>query len=109
MLYTHQSLRSFVLLISLCPDAGWSLLAIPLFCMPTTKEVTKETMNYASVVFFGFVIIAAVWYAVWGLKNYRGPPTDAVHHDDSSITPSSRETSEVARKSHDIAGKPKSP
>lgn len=77
--------------------------------MPTTKEVTKETMNYASVVFFGFVIIAAVWYAVWGLKNYRGPPTDAVHHDDSSITPSSRETSEVARKSHDIAGKPKSP
>ncbi|KAJ5698041.1 hypothetical protein N7462_000046 [Penicillium macrosclerotiorum] len=71
---------------------GWSLLAIPLFCMPTTKSVTKETMNYASVVFFGFVLIAAIWYGVWGYNNYRGPPTDAVdHHDDSDSLPEATE------------------
>ncbi|KAF7714025.1 Uncharacterized protein PECH_000525 [Penicillium ucsense] len=86
---------------------AWSILAIPLFCMPTTKEVTEQTMNYASVVFFGFIVIATVWY-FFARKSYRGPPTDAIH-DDDSISPSSRETSEVSRKSHELAGKPKSP
>lgn len=52
-------------------------MAIPLFCMPTFMAVTKENMNYASVVFVGFVIVAAVWYWVWGHKNYRGPPTES--------------------------------
>ena len=42
--------------------------------MPVFKEVTQETMNYASVVFFGVVVISAVWYWVWGYKNYAGPP-----------------------------------
>ncbi|KAJ5890347.1 uncharacterized protein N7473_006575 [Penicillium subrubescens] len=82
---------------------AWSLLAIPLFCMPTLKVVTKESMNYASVVFFGFVLIAAIWYGVWGYGNYRGPPTDAVDHDDASLSPSYPEGSEVGK------DKPKSP
>jgi hypothetical protein len=33
-------------------------------------------MNYASVVFFAFFIIATAWYFIWGKKNYQGPPTD---------------------------------
>jgi hypothetical protein len=52
--------------------------------MPTFEAVTLETMNYASVVFVGFVFIAAVWYIVWGYQNYRGPPTDAVERDSDS-------------------------
>ncbi|KAJ5096458.1 hypothetical protein NUU61_005814 [Penicillium alfredii] len=63
---------------------AWSMLAIPLFSMPTLKAVTKESMNYASVVFVGFVMIAAVWYGVWGYHNYRGPPTEAVGRDEDS-------------------------
>ena len=55
--------------------AGWSLLAIPLFCMPSTIPVEAATMNYASVVFIAFTIISAVWYVVWGHKHYAGPPT----------------------------------
>jgi hypothetical protein len=51
--------------------------------------VTKESMNYASVVFVGFVAIAAVWYGVWGYHNYRGPPTEAVEHDGASSRPTS--------------------
>ncbi|KAJ5580334.1 uncharacterized protein N7459_006319 [Penicillium hispanicum] len=66
---------------------AWSVLAIPLFCMPTLKVVTKESMNYASVVFVGFVLIAAVWYGVWGYHNYRGPPTDAIEPDSASSAP----------------------
>ncbi|KAJ5388963.1 uncharacterized protein N7496_000031 [Penicillium cataractarum] len=87
---------------------GWSLLAIPLFCMPTLKVVTKESMNYASVVFFGFVLIAAIWYGVWGYKNYRGPPTDAVDHDDESLSPGYPESTKGSAKT-ELPGKSKSP
>ncbi|CEL10195.1 hypothetical protein ASPCAL13319 [Aspergillus calidoustus] len=57
---------------------AWTVLAIPLFSMPSYMEVTVETMNYASVVFVGFVAMSALWYWVWGHKNYVGPPTDAI-------------------------------
>jgi amino acid transporter len=66
---------------SSCPSlthVGWSALAIPLFCMPSTIPVTAELMNYGSVVFFAFVVISTVWYFVWGKKNYQGPPTHEV-------------------------------
>ncbi|KAL8813288.1 MAG: hypothetical protein Q9223_007073 [Gallowayella weberi] len=54
----------------------WSALALPLFCMPTAIPVVPEYMNYASVVFFAFFVVATIWYFVWGKKNYRGPPTN---------------------------------
>ncbi len=57
---------------------GWSALAMPLFCMPAYLPVTAATVNYAGVVFVGFVAISAAWYFVWGRKNYRGPPTETV-------------------------------
>jgi hypothetical protein len=38
-------------------------------------------MNYASVVFFAFFIIATAWYFAWGKKNYQGPPT----HEDAIL------------------------
>ncbi|KAJ5106650.1 hypothetical protein N7456_003325 [Penicillium angulare] len=59
---------------------AWSILAVPLFCMPSAIPVTAETVNYAPVVFVGFVLIATVWYWVWGRNKYVGPPTvdDAV-------------------------------
>lgn len=62
--------------------------------MPTLKAVTLQSMNYASVVFVGFVAIAAVWYGVWGYHNYRGPPTDAIESDEVFVPESSDETSE---------------
>lgn len=43
--------------------------------MPTALPVTPTTMNYASVVFAAFFLVATVWYFVWGKKNYEGPPT----------------------------------
>jgi len=53
----------------------WSLLAIPLFCMPSYLPVAPTTMNYASAVFVAFFIIASGWYFLWGHRNYAGPPT----------------------------------
>lgn len=43
--------------------------------MPTMVPVTLESMNYASVVFVGFVAISAFWYLIWGYRNYAGPPS----------------------------------
>ncbi|OQE19511.1 hypothetical protein PENSTE_c015G03908 [Penicillium steckii] len=59
----------------------WSLIALPLFSFPTSATITKDTMNYASVVFVGFVSVAAVWYLVWGKKNYIGPILEASEDD----------------------------
>ncbi|KAL8936031.1 MAG: hypothetical protein Q9216_005145 [Gyalolechia sp. 2 TL-2023] len=63
--------------VSIC----WSALALPLFCMPTAIPVVPDYMNYASVVFFAFFVVATAWYFVWGKKNYCGPPT----HDENVV------------------------
>ncbi|KAI0471709.1 amino acid/polyamine transporter I [Xylariaceae sp. FL0804] len=55
---------------------AWSLLAIPLFCMPTSVPVTDPSlMNFASVVFIAFTLISIGWYVAWGRTHYTGPPT----------------------------------
>ncbi|CAM1505014.1 Fc.00g106510.m01.CDS01 [Cosmosporella sp. VM-42] len=54
---------------------AWSMLAMPLFCMPSYVPVSVTTVNYAPVVFVAAALISGVWYWVWGHKNYAGPPT----------------------------------
>ncbi|KAH8738328.1 amino acid/polyamine transporter I [Ilyonectria robusta] len=54
---------------------AWTLLVIPLFCMPTIIPVTAASVNYAPVVFVFALGVSGLWYWVWGHKNYAGPPT----------------------------------
>lgn len=56
-------------------SAAWSLIAIPIFSMPTAIPVEATTVNYAPVVFAAAMVISSVWYIVWGYRNYEGPPT----------------------------------
>jgi amino acid transporter len=78
--YSLGKFGYFINLVTVC----WIALAIVLFCMPTAIPVTAVTMSislvqnyanidYASVVFAGFTAISAVWYFVWGRKNFVGP------------------------------------
>ncbi|KAI7722011.1 amino acid transporter-like protein [Hortaea werneckii] len=49
---------------------------LPLFvfaCFPLTKEVDRETLNYASVMFAGVLLIALVYYMFRGRELYAGP------------------------------------
>ncbi len=62
----------------LTKSPAWSILAVPLFCMPAYLPVTAASVNYAPVVFVGFIVIAFAWYALWGRKNYAGPPTESL-------------------------------
>ena len=57
-------------IIALC----WISFELVLFSMPTVLPVTDVSMNYASVVFAGFMTISGVWYAVYARK-CENPPT----------------------------------
>jgi amino acid transporter len=46
----------------------WILFELLLFSMPTALPVTAVSMNYASVVFIGFLAIGMIWYAVYAHK-----------------------------------------
>ncbi|CAG8973233.1 hypothetical protein HYALB_00011323 [Hymenoscyphus albidus] len=84
---THIKLGKFdmgmVGLVSNVVSLGWSILAVPLFCMPSVIPVAADTMNYASVVLVAFFFVATGWYFAWGKKNYSGPPV----HEDATIDP----------------------
>jgi amino acid transporter len=56
--------------VALC----WIGFEVVLFSMPAALPVTEVTMNYASVVFVGFMFMSAVWYVVHARKVYKGPP-----------------------------------
>ncbi|EMT73602.1 Choline transport protein [Fusarium odoratissimum] len=47
----------------------WILFQLVLFSMPSALPVTAETMNYASVVFVGFLVLCGVWYFAWGKRS----------------------------------------
>lgn len=64
---------------------AWILFQLVLFSMPTVLPVTSVSMNYASVVLAGFIVIAAAWYFVQAHKgmfyNYQHlpQPTDSIN------------------------------
>jgi choline transport protein len=50
------------------------LLPVAFFAFwPLTTPVTASTMNWSSVMFVGVMIVALVYYAVWGKNSYEGP------------------------------------
>ncbi|KAK3378739.1 amino acid/polyamine transporter I [Lasiosphaeria ovina] len=65
------------------PKIGWPVNAVAvlwiafetvLFSMPQVLPVDEVTMNYAIVVFVGFMALSALWYGVYARKVYKGPP-----------------------------------
>lgn len=51
-----------------CLALMWIGFELVLFSMPMALPVTAVTMNYASVVFVGFLTISAIWYFVHARK-----------------------------------------
>lgn len=47
---------------------AWIGFELVLFSMPMALPVTPVSMNYASVVFVGFMAISAIWYVVYARK-----------------------------------------
>lgn len=53
----------------------WISFECVLFSMPTALPVTEVTMNYASVVLCGFMLISAIWYLVYARKGMQTHPS----------------------------------
>lgn len=66
---------------------AWILFELVLFSMPTALPVTAISMNYAIVVFVGFMVLSAIWYIAyarkgtylfpWRIGSYRAKSTKA--------------------------------
>ncbi|CAK5270488.1 unnamed protein product [Mycena citricolor] len=69
----------------------WVAFELVLFSMPPAVPVTRQSMNYASVVFVGFGTISAVWYLISGRHHYKGPqvPEDSAERsfEKNEMTP----------------------
>ncbi|KAJ3822854.1 amino acid transporter [Lentinula raphanica] len=51
----------------------WIGFEMVIVSMPVALPVHADDMNYASVVFIGFIVVSAVWYIVDGRYVYKGP------------------------------------
>jgi len=60
-------------LIVNCVALAWIAFEVVLFSMPTALPVTEVSMNYASVVFVGFMALSALWYVIYARKGNVDP------------------------------------
>ncbi|KAF9034498.1 APC amino acid permease [Hymenopellis radicata] len=54
----------------------WTLFVVVIFSFPTVLPVTKENMNYASVITVGVMVLAFAWYIIDGHRHYHGPQSN---------------------------------
>ncbi|KAI0078389.1 APC amino acid permease [Panus rudis PR-1116 ss-1] len=62
----------------------WTLFVCVIFSLPTIIPVTKENMNYASVITAGVIILAMAWYYLGGRLHYKGPSSNIPHYEDAA-------------------------
>ncbi|KAF8154125.1 APC amino acid permease [Crassisporium funariophilum] len=60
----------------------WTVFICIIFSMPTILPVTKDNMNYASVITVGVIVLAYIWYFAAANKHYVGPQSNL---NDNSI------------------------
>lgn len=68
-----------------------AFLSFFVLCLPPViKNLTWQTMNYASVVFVVLVLTAAVGYKTWGANVFTGPPIDTDYLELHNLEANSR-------------------
>ncbi|KIJ60931.1 hypothetical protein HYDPIDRAFT_42996 [Hydnomerulius pinastri MD-312] len=55
---------------------SWTLFVVVIFSLPTVFPVTRENMNYASVITVGVVVLSGVWYILSAHRHYHGPTSN---------------------------------
>lgn len=56
-----------------------------IYCLPYSKPVTSENMNYSSVIFSGLLLLIAVWWFVDARKSYMGPALVSYEMSDEAL------------------------
>jgi len=54
----------------------WTLFVCVIFSFPNYLPVTRENMNYASVITIGVMVLSLTWYILGAHKHYRGPQSN---------------------------------
>ncbi|KAG5728278.1 hypothetical protein E4T56_gene19118 [Termitomyces sp. T112] len=54
----------------------WTLFVCIIFSFPTYRPVTKDNMNYASVITIGVMILSGLWWILGAHKYYHGPQSN---------------------------------
>jgi len=62
----------------------WTLFVSVIFSIPTIRPVTKDNMNYASVITFGVVFLAYMWYLAGARHHYHGPASNLTKRGENS-------------------------
>ena len=44
-----------------------------MFCFPYALPATESGMNYNSVILVGVVVLSAIWWFIYPIRNYEGP------------------------------------
>ncbi|GME72294.1 unnamed protein product [Ambrosiozyma monospora] len=52
------------------------IVTMIVLCMPPSRYININTMNYAIVVFLTFTILIAIGYYTWGKNHFKGPELD---------------------------------
>ncbi|EMD35152.1 hypothetical protein CERSUDRAFT_85857 [Gelatoporia subvermispora B] len=76
---------------------SWTLFVCVIFSLPTVLPVTKENMNYASVITAGVVILSGLWYILGGRRHYKGPSSNIPHYEDAAGASSSQENEKASQ------------
>ncbi|KAI0944606.1 hypothetical protein AcW1_002275 [Taiwanofungus camphoratus] len=61
----------------------WTLFVCVIFSLPTVLPVTKENMNYASVITGGVIILSFVWFICGAHRHYTGPSSNVPRYEDA--------------------------
>ncbi|KIK97236.1 hypothetical protein PAXRUDRAFT_825124 [Paxillus rubicundulus Ve08.2h10] len=55
---------------------SWTLFVTVIFALPTVFPVSKDNMNYASVITVGVVVLSGIWYILSAHRHYHGPTSN---------------------------------
>ncbi|KAK4056357.1 polyamine transporter tpo5 [Microbotryomycetes sp. JL221] len=61
----------------------WTSFVVIILALPTVIPVTKDNMNYASVVTGGVMILSLAWYYAGGRRHYKGPRNVIAEENDA--------------------------
>ncbi|KAI9494491.1 amino acid/polyamine transporter I [Zychaea mexicana] len=56
-----------------CVAISWVLFFGVILCIPSTHPVSVKSMNWASVMIGGTLILSTIFWIITGRKNYKGP------------------------------------
>lgn len=76
--YMGKTLGTAVNVIALVLIAFFDII----FCLPYGLPTSESAMNYNSVILVGVVVLSAIWWFIYPIRNYEGPKAAKVYEEE---------------------------